>query len=222
LAGAVWAVRGRSSRVFAPSVWHGSRNRPSLALTFDDGPSEATPELLRLLERYRVRATFFVCGWNVQRLPSVLKETAGAGHEIGNHTWSHPMLFFHAPAAIAAELERTQQEIAAVTGRPPVYFRPPFGVRGFGLRRIQQGLGLLGVTWTVLSRDWMLERDAIVKRVGDKAGPGGIICLHDGRETKPRPDVRKTIEAVDRLIPLLGERGYRFETVSQILCPTTN
>ena len=222
LAGAAWAVRGRSSQVFAPSVWHGSRGRPSLALTFDDGPSEATPELLRLLERYRVQATFFVVGSNVQRLPSVLKETAAAGHEIGNHTWSHPVLFFLTPGSIAGELERTQQEIGVVTGRTPAYFRPPFGVRGFGLRQAQQSLGLHGVIWTVLGRDWVLGSDAIVKRVLAKAGPGGIICLHDGRETRPQPDVRKTIEAVDRLIPLLGERGYRFETVSQILCPTKN
>jgi peptidoglycan/xylan/chitin deacetylase (PgdA/CDA1 family) len=220
-AGVAWAVRGRSAAVLAPSVWRGSGTRPSLALTFDDGPSESTPELLRVLERHRARATFFVCGLNVRRLPAILQETA-AGHEIGNHTWSHPLLCFHSPKTIAGELERTQQAIAGVSGTLPALFRAPYGVRGFGLREAQRRLNLLGVMWTVIGRDWTLGMDAIVKRVATAARPGGIICLHDGRKTNPRPDVRATVEAVDRLIPLLRERGFRFETVSQILCPTTN
>src|SRR5215472_781176 len=89
-----WAVRGRSASVFAPSVWRGPRDRAAVALTFDDGPSEDTPRLLEILDRYRVAATFFQCGANVERLPAVAREVRAAGHEIGNHTQTHPLLCF--------------------------------------------------------------------------------------------------------------------------------
>src|SRR5437660_2197656 len=82
-----YAVRGRSSTLLAPSVYRGPRDRRAIALTFDDGPSEGTQQLLDLLSRLGVPASFFVCGMNVQRLPQALRETAAAGHEIGNHSY---------------------------------------------------------------------------------------------------------------------------------------
>src|SRR4051794_13065300 len=89
-----YAVRGRSSTLLAPSVYRGPRDRRAIALTFDDGPSEGTHELLELLGRLAIPATFFVCGMNVRRLPQTLRETVAAGHEIGNHSYSHPALYF--------------------------------------------------------------------------------------------------------------------------------
>src|SRR5579863_5127789 len=89
-----YAVRGRSSSFFAPSVYRGDRSRAALALTFDDGPSESTPTLLDILEANRVRATFFMCGSNVRRFPEVAREVLKRGHEIGNHTDTHPRLDF--------------------------------------------------------------------------------------------------------------------------------
>src|ERR1035441_11065164 len=80
-----WAVRGRSSSVFGPSLWRGDTTRRAIALTFDDGPSESTPQLLEILAHHKVPATFFQCGANVERLPSVAREVAAAGHVIGNH-----------------------------------------------------------------------------------------------------------------------------------------
>src|SRR6186997_1491470 len=88
-----WAVRGRSAQVFGRSVWRGPRHIPALALTFDDGPSETTPRILDILSEYRVPATFFQCGQNVDRLPEIAREVAGRGHEVGNHSYSHPYLF---------------------------------------------------------------------------------------------------------------------------------
>ncbi len=85
IAGAAWAVRGRSSTMFAPSIWRGPRDCRALALTFDDGPSESTPALLDVLARHGVSATFFQCGANVERLPGIARATVEAGHEIGNH-----------------------------------------------------------------------------------------------------------------------------------------
>src|SRR6478672_1466832 len=107
-----YAVRGRSSTLLAPSVYRGSRQRRAIALTFDDGPSEGTNQLLDTLDRLETPATFFVCGMNVKRLPDVVRATAAAGHEIGNHSYSHPALYFRSPRFISGELQAAQSVIA--------------------------------------------------------------------------------------------------------------
>jgi peptidoglycan/xylan/chitin deacetylase (PgdA/CDA1 family) len=220
VAGAAWAVRGRSSAVFGPSIWHGPRGRPALALTFDDGPSEGTPALLEVLTRHGVSATFFQCGANVERLPCIARATADAGHEIGNHTYSHPMFCFRSPAFIRRELERGQCAIEAHTGAQATVFRAPYGVRWPGLGSAQGRLGLTGVMWTVIGYDWNLAAEGIVRRISGSVSNGAIICLHDGRELHANPDIRNTIRAAEQLIPMLLDRGYRFETVSR-LCQKT-
>jgi peptidoglycan-N-acetylglucosamine deacetylase len=214
-----WAVRGRSSSVFAPSVWRGPAGRRSLALTFDDGPSEATPAILEILARHGASATFFLCGANVERLPAVARAVAEAGHEIGNHSYAHPYLFLKTPAGIRADLSRAQQAIVTHTGITPRWLRAPFGVRWFGLRRAQAELGLTGVMWTAIGYDWKLGADEVAVRMAAKAAGGSILCLHDGRELQVKPDIGATVEAVRRLVPLLLDQGYRFETVTQLLCP---
>jgi peptidoglycan/xylan/chitin deacetylase (PgdA/CDA1 family) len=216
-----WAVRGRSASVFGRSHWRGPRTKAAIALTFDDGPSESTPQILDLLARHRIPATFFQCGANVERLPEVAREVRAAGHEIGNHSFSHPMLCFKSSAFIESDLRRAQDAISAHTGAAPVWFRAPFGVRWFGLGGAQQHLGLTGVMWTLIGYDWSLPADEVEERMLRGAENGAILCLHDGRELRARPDIGATVEAVRRLVPALQDRGYRFETVSQLLCPTT-
>ncbi len=212
-----WAVHGRSSQVFGRTVWRGSPDRRSIALTFDDGPSEATPELLDLLDRFQARATFFLCGANVRRLPEVAREIARRGHQIANHSDTHEFLWLRSPAFVRRQVTEAQRTISAVTGVAPVLFRPPFGVRWFGLRRAQRELGLTMVMWTTIALDWRLPAEAILRRLLGRARNGAIFCLHDGREARPQPDVRPMIEAVGRLLPELAARGFRFETVSQIV-----
>ena len=116
---AAWAVRGRSSTVFGPSVWRGDRSQRAIALTFDDGPSESTPRLLELLERHGARATFFQCGSNAERLPRLAREVSDAGHEIGNHTHSHQPLWLRAPSAVIDELTLAQFVLTEVHGAAP-------------------------------------------------------------------------------------------------------
>ena len=214
-----WAVRGRASSVFAPSVWRGPAGERALALTFDDGPSESTPAILEVLARHEVPATFFMCGANVERLPAVARAVAGAGHEIGNHSYGHPYLFLKTPAGIRADLGRAQRAILAHTGATPRWLRAPFGVRWFGLRRAQAELGLTGLMWTAIGYDWKLSADEVVTRMAARAANGAILCLHDGRELRVKPDAGPTVEAVRRLVPLLLDQGYRFETVTRLLCP---
>ena len=215
-----WAVRGRSASVFGRSVWRGDPKRRAIALTFDDGPSESTPELVAILAQYGVAATFFQVGANVERLPEVARAVAASGHEIGNHSHTHPFFYFRSPDFIAGELRRAQESIQTHTGASPKYFRAPFGVRWFGLGRAQRALGLTGVMWTAIGYDWKRNSDAVFTHLANRVSNGAILCLHDGRELCAKPDIRATVEAVRRLVPALLERGYEFETVSRLLCPT--
>ena len=221
-AGALMAygVRGRSATLFAPSVYRGPASKRAIAFTFDDGPSESTPELLRVLADHGVPATFFQCGVNVERLPEIAREVVRGGHEIGNHSHTHPRFYFRTPAFISDELVRAQDVIGQAAGVSPTLFRAPFGIRWPGMREAQRRLNLLGVMWTVIGRDWKLGTAAIVRRIRPKVENGAIVCLHDGRELEARPDVAATINAVRRLIPIFQAEGYRFETVSQLICPT--
>jgi peptidoglycan-N-acetylglucosamine deacetylase len=214
-----WAVRGRASSVFGPSIYHGPPNRNVIALTFDDGPSESTPYVLELLAKYQTPATFFQIGANVERLPEIARAVHAAGHEIGNHSYTHPLFCFHSAEFIYRELARAQRAIADATGFSPTLLRAPFGARWFGFREAQRRLRLQGVMWTAIGYDWKLKADTIVGRMLAGAAHGSILCLHDGRAVRANPDIRETVAAVSRLVPALRDRGYEFDTVSRLLCP---
>jgi len=219
---AAYAVRGRTATLFAPSVYRGDRSRPTLALTFDDGPSESTPALLDLLARHEVRATFFMCGQNVRRLPVVARQVAEAGHEIGNHTESHPRLDFKPADFIEKQIHLAQQAIQLHTGIVPRFFRAPYGIRWFGLRRAQERLAVMGVMWTVIGRDWILPAEGISNRLIRGASNGGVLCLHDGRALRKAPDVSAMLGAVDQAIPLLKARGFQFLTLSEMFASVSS
>ena len=214
-----WAVRGRASSVFGPSVHRGPGNRKVIALTFDDGPSESTPHVLELLDKYQAPATFFQIGANVERLPQIAR-AVHAGHEIGNHSHTHPLFCFHSAEFIYREFARAKRAIEDATGFSPTLLRAPFGARWFGFRQAQRRLGLRGVMWTAIGYDWKAKADTIVDRMLAGAANGSILCLHDGRTVRAHPDIRETLAAVGCLIPALRDRGYKFDTVSRLLCPT--
>ncbi len=220
--GLAYAVRGRGSTLFAPSVYRGSQTRPAIALTFDDGPSESTPELLEILERHGASATFFQCGANVRRLAGIARDVAAAGHEIGNHSDTHARLYLRSSDFIYRELAAAGQAIEQVTGVRPRLFRAPYGARWFGLRDAQRRLGLMGVMWTTIALDWKWPAARVARRLLNGAANGAIFCLHDGRRLEPRPDIRATLDAVREVLPRLIERGFHFERVTEILCPTKN
>jgi peptidoglycan-N-acetylglucosamine deacetylase len=217
-----WAVRGRSSGVFGASVWRGQRHQRAVALTFDDGPSESTPQLLDILDHYGVSATFFQCGANVERLPGVARAVRQAGHAIGNHSYSHPLLSFCNQRFMEQELRLTQDVIEEHTGKRPLWFRAPYGVRWVGLGPVQRRLRLVGVMWTVIGYDWKQKAGAVVKRVTGGVSNGAIVCLHDGRELRAKPDIGVTLGAVRRLVPMLLDQGYKFETIGRLICPTNS
>ncbi len=218
---------GRSAQVFGRSVYRGAGRRRSVALTFDDGPSPATPALLEYLAEQGVQATFFQCGMNVLRHREIAKRVFDAGHEIGNHTFSHPRLCprlgwkpnLRSPGEIYRELAETQEILTSLSGVAPKLFRAPYGMRWWGLGAAQRRLGLLGVLWTVIAHDWAWPSGRIAPFVLDGVRPGGILCFHDGRDIQPEVDARATMAALKVIVPALRDRGYAFETVSQLLRP---
>jgi peptidoglycan-N-acetylglucosamine deacetylase len=216
-----YGVRGKSSTLFAPSIYHGPRDRRAIALTFDDGPSESTPELLDVLDQHGAKATFFQCGAHVARLPAIARQVAARGHEIGNHTYSHPNFAFKTPSFMRREIARTQRIIAQSARVTPRWFRAPYGVRWPGLGGVQKELSLHGAMWSIIGQDWRLTGKAVAARVLNKVSSGAIVCLHDGRELFEAPDVASTIEATMILLPVLKDRGYRLVTISELLWPTT-
>jgi peptidoglycan/xylan/chitin deacetylase (PgdA/CDA1 family) len=212
-----YAVRGRSAEILSPSIYRGDPTRPLIALTFDDGPSQSTPALLEVLAEHNVPATFFMCGRNVRRFPDIARDVLNAGHDLGNHTESHGYLHFHSPDHIYRELAMAQQSIRTVTGCRPRWFRPPFGVRWVGLRKAQRKLGLTGVMWTTMGRDWKWSSTRVARLMLSTAQNGSIFCLHDGRGTIPSPDIRNTIDAVEAVVPRLKDQGFQFVTLTDML-----
>jgi peptidoglycan/xylan/chitin deacetylase (PgdA/CDA1 family) len=150
-----WGAYHPASSLFGPVVRRIPSDR-AIALTFDDGPNPAiTPRLLDLLDRHGARATFFLIGRFARACPGIVKEIAGRGHAIGNHTETHPRLVFLSMRRVLAELVECQQSIGEITGRAPSVMRPPFGARGPQVRAAVKTSGLKQVvTWTVLAHDW--------------------------------------------------------------------
>jgi peptidoglycan/xylan/chitin deacetylase (PgdA/CDA1 family) len=222
-----YAVRGRSAQFFGPSVYQGCSSRRSIALTFDDGPSPKSFELIEYLARWNIRATFFQCGLNILRHPDIARQIYATGHEIGNHTYSHLLLRpklgykprINSGKTVARQFSLAQEIIVGEVGVKPALLRAPYGMRWFGMREMQQELGLLGVMWTVIGHDWEWQASPIADLVLSKASPGGIICLHDGRDIQPNPDISEMLKALKVIVPRLVDQGYSFETVSELLTP---
>ena len=213
------------SQLLAPSVSHVPNRWRQIALTFDDGPSESTPAVLALLAKYRVRATFFVCGKNVKRLPHIARAILEAGHELGNHTHHHarlcPRLSWDLNLLNAddmlQEMRKAQTCIHHHTGIWPRYFRVPYGLRWFGLRQAQRRLGVQGITWSVIGHDWEWQSDRIASHLLRHTEPGGIVCLHDGRDIRENPDIRDMLTALEAVLPVWRARGFRIGTVHDLM-----
>lgn len=192
-------------------VFFGPSDPPKVALTFDDGPSaELTPWILSTLRRHDVKATFFVLGQRAHKLPGVLQQIDEAGHEIGNHGWTHTSLRSLFPDQIEQEVDDTNAVVEAATGKQPALFRPPFGRYPPSAVPLVAERGMNFVLWNADSRDWDrdADADAIVERVLDEARPGAIILLHDSQDA--------TARALDRILTGLSDKGLEIVPVSEL------
>lgn len=211
---ATYAVR---SQWLGPTVWRGRADTASVALTFDDGPSEDTERVLDVLDRYRLRAAFFMVGREVERRTQTARRVADAGHEIGNHSYSHPIYLYHSPHETRRQLERTQEIIADATSVRPTLARPPCGVRTPAYFRAARALGLQTVQWTLAGFDWKRRPpERIARDVLRRVGAGSIILLHDG-DSENRADRAATVAALPLIIEGLQEKGLRVAPLSQLI-----
>jgi peptidoglycan-N-acetylglucosamine deacetylase len=179
-------------------------------LTFDDGPTVYTSEILSVLQAKGAPATFFVVGELAALNPSIVQHAHAGGHGIGDHTWSHPDLTLLPPALVQLELESTANEIERLTGTRPTLWRPPYGAFNGVVTAIASSLGLSMRLWDVDPTDWTLPgTEAIVSRVVNNVNDGDIVLLHDGGG-----DRSQTVAAVPRIIDTLRARGFEFGTLS--------
>lgn len=183
-----------------------------VAITFDDGPSATlTPKLLDILKERKVRATFFVVGQNAAEYPDILKRAVAEGHEIGNHSWSHPQLTSLGAAGVKAQIEKTNAAIKAAIGRDPVVMRPPYGATNSRLDKLfAQTYGMKVILWSVDPLDWKYRNaDRVKREILSQVGPGGIILVHDIHAS--------SVAAMPGTLDALLASGYKFATVSELL-----
>ena len=194
----------------------GDTRKREVALTFDDGPDPViTRGILDVLRDQSVKGTFFMLGRNVERFPGTASRVASSGHEIGNHFYNHRVALH--PPAVVKEITRAERAIREATGVWPGLFRPPFGANGKGFSREAYRLGYLTIKWSVNSGDWLgAEGDKIVRKVMRSARGGAIILMHDG-DFGERRKGGQTVAAVEKLLGVLKEEGYRPVTVSRLL-----
>jgi len=205
--------------------WYGrtftglARGTKQLALTYDDGPND--PHTLRLLEtlaRHNVLATFFLIGRYVRQRPDIVREIVAAGHVVGNHTFTHPLLTFKGSAEIRKELTDCRSAIQDAIGEHSNLFRPPFGGRRPAVLRIVRELGLKPIMWNVTGYDWNAPPAAIIEKKCAKQIRGGdVILLHDGGHKQMGADRAQTVVATDRLITRYKSDGYECATIPRMM-----
>jgi peptidoglycan-N-acetylglucosamine deacetylase len=187
-------------------------DQPYIAMTFDDGPSaENTPRLLEILKQRNIKATFFLIGQNVVSNPDLVRRILAEGHEIGNHSWTHPQLSKLSDDRVTAEITQTQDAIKDASGFTPILLRPPYGAITPRQREwIENRFGLNIILWSVDPFDWKRPGASVItQRILSQTRPGAIILSHDIH--------KQTVDAMPATLDALIAKGYKFATVSQLI-----
>jgi peptidoglycan/xylan/chitin deacetylase (PgdA/CDA1 family) len=195
------------------------RGSKQIALTFDDGPNDPhTLNLLDILAKHNVSATFFMVGRYVRQRSDIAVEIKNRGHVIANHTFTHPFLALEPQRNVSTELERCRQAITGAVGEHSNLFRPPWGARRPVVFRIARQLGLQPVMWSVTGYDWDApSAEYIEKKVTARVRGGDIILLHDGGHKAFGTDRSYTVRAVDTLLMRYKTQGYQFVTIPEMM-----
>ncbi len=190
-----------------------------IALTYDDGPNDPhTLRVLDVLAKHAIYATFFLIGRYVQQRPEIARSIVNAGHVVGNHTFTHPLLTFKSETEIKHQLSECRAALQDAIGQHSTLFRPPFGGRRPAVLRVARELGLDPVMWNVTGYDWNAPpASAIERKVTKQIRGGDVILLHDGGHKQMGADRSQTVLATDHLLTRYKSEGYEFVTVSQMM-----
>lgn len=208
--------RNTNFQVFGELVPRVETDQKVVALTFDDGPTAGkTEQILSILNEQKVKATFFLVGSAIEENPKEAARIVAAGHEVGNHSFTHSRMVLKTPEFVRSEIESTDTLIAAHGYTDPVHFRPPYGKKLFTLPYYLNSVGKASITWDVAPES-ELGLSASPKEITDyvleHVSPGSIILLHVMFDSR-----KNSLAAVPQVIEGLRARGYRFVTVSQLL-----
>ena len=205
-------------------IWDVAIDDKKVAITFDDGPHPLfTPQILDLLAKYDMKATFFVAGNKVERFPEILKRTVKEGHEIGNHTYSHRYSKRISSSDYLSELQKTDDMIMKYTGRKPTLFRPVGGYYNETIVNtvIQNNQLVILWSWDHDAKDWQKpSTQHIVRTITKGVKPGNIILLHDWIGTEYTKS-SQTVTALEEILKYLKKNGYECVTVSELLYHAT-
>jgi peptidoglycan-N-acetylglucosamine deacetylase len=213
-----------TSQLYGRTICRVPEAGQAIALTYDDGPNpRETPRLMEVLERHGARATFLLIGRWAEREPELIRELAGSGHAIGNHTFSHPTMALRTAVQLREELRRCRDaieaagvELSRVDDR--ALMRPPYGRRRPGTVRVLRQEGYAPLLWSITCYDWRrTATPAKLVRRATRARDGDIVLLHDGSHKDPAHDRGASIAATDEVLDRLGAEGYRFVTVPELV-----
>ncbi len=185
---------------------------PYVAITFDDGPHpKLTPRLLDMLNERGLKATFYVIGQNVVQYPEIMQRMVAEGHEIGNHSYTHPALSKCSPAKLTEEITKSNDAILQACGVSPTTVRPPYGATNAAVtKRLNDEFGLAVIMWSVDPQDWKIRKASHVSNhILQNTKPGGILLAHDIHPS--------TIDAMPAVLDGLLSKGYQFVTVSELI-----
>jgi len=208
--------KSRTVQLFGNLVSRVETSEKVVALTFDDGPTPGfTDEIISILDAYNIKATFFLVGSSIERYPEDARKLVEAGHEIGNHSYSHQVMILKRPGFVKREIETTDNLIREAGFEGPIYFRAPYGKRLFAVPFYLKRSGRVHIMWDIepdshgeVSR----SPEKIVEHVVERVRPGSIILLHPFYENR-----RPSLEAIPGIIEELKRKGYRFVTVSELV-----
>lgn len=188
-----------------------SETEKKIALTFDDGPSTFTLEVLNLLKKYNAKATFFCIGKNVEAHPEIIKQIIAEGHLVGNHSYNHSKFFdFYNTATIRKEIQKTDELLEKFTSKKINFFRPPYGVTTPSIRRALKITGHIVIGWNIRSLDGgTKDQNLIFNRIIKRVSPGGIVLLHDTGS--------HSVLVLEQFLQFLQQNNYKVISVEELL-----
>lgn len=204
-------MNSRTFQLFGGITDKVETNEKIVALTFDDGPSENIKEILSILKQYNVKATFFLIGNEIEKYPEEAKNIVKAGHQVGNHTYSHQRMVFKSPAYIKKEIDKTDQLIKEAGYKGEIVFRPPNGKKLIGLPYYLHKIKKKTITWNLEPDTYYDSAEEKIDYVLKSIKPGSILLMHPMYDRSG-----SELQAIEGIIKELKKEGYSFVTVNEL------